>query len=164
MLRREKRSSSGNSAIVMCFFVAFRLCFSCSTYLSMILGSDKTRLSKRHGATSVTSYEEMGYLPEALVNYLARLGWSHKDQEVFSQEELIEKFSLDHVGKAAAIFNQDKLLWLNSHYISSMEPAEIIKNLRPFLIKEGLVKEDTALDEAWMKKIIISLRERCRTP
>ena len=132
-------------------------------HLPMILGSDKTRLSKRHGATSVTSYEEMGYLPEALVNYLARLGWSHKDQEGFSQEELIEKFSLDHVGKAAAIFNQDKLLWLNSHYISSMEPAEIIKNLRPFLIKEGLVKEDTTLDEAWMMKIIISLRERCRT-
>lgn len=132
-------------------------------HLPMILGPDKTRLSKRHGATSVMAYEEMGYLPEALVNYLARLGWSYKDQEVFSMEELIEKFSLDHVGKSAAVFNPEKLLWLNSHYIANMKSGEIVKRLRPFLIKEGLIKEETLLDEAWMGKIIASLRERCRT-
>ena len=132
-------------------------------HLPMILGPDKTRLSKRHGATSVTAYEEMGYLPEALVNYLVRLGWSCKDQEVFNRQELIEKFSLDHVGKSAAVFNPEKLLWLNSHYIAHMEPAGIIKCLRPFLIREGLITEKTSLDEPWMGKVIAALKERCRT-
>lgn len=136
-------------------------------HLPMILGPDKARLSKRHGATSVIAYREMGYLPEALVNYLVRLGWSYKDQEVFTSEELIEKFSLEHVGKSAAVFNPEKLLWLNSHYIAHIEPAEITKRLRPFLIKEGLINEETGeetrLDEEWMGKVIASLRERCRT-
>ena len=132
-------------------------------HLPMILGHDKTRLSKRHGATAVTAYRDMGYLPEALVNYLARLGWSSKDQEVFSREELIEKFSLEHVGKSAAVFNPEKLLWLNSHYITSMDQKEIISRLRPYLISDGLIKEDTVVDESWMGKVIASLKERCRT-
>jgi len=132
-------------------------------HLPMILGHDKTRLSKRHGATAVTAYRDMGYLPEALVNYLARLGWSSKDQEVFSIEELIEKFSLEHVGKSAAIFNPEKLLWLNSHYITSMDHKEIIRRLRPYLIADGLIKEDTVIDETWLEKVIASLKERCRT-
>ena len=132
-------------------------------HLPMILGPDRTRLSKRHGATSVTAYKEMGYLPEALVNYLARLGWSYGDQEIFTRDELIEKFSLDHVGKSAAIFNPDKLLWLNSHYIAHMDTDELIERLRPFLVREGLIEEDTPLDREWMEKVIASLRERCRT-
>ncbi len=132
-------------------------------HLPMILGHDKTRLSKRHGATAVTAYKDMGYLPEALVNYLVRLGWSYKDQEVFSREELIEKFSLEHVGKSAAVFNPEKLLWLNSHYITSMDQKEIISRLRPYLISYGLIKEDTVVDESWMGKVIASLKERCRT-
>ncbi len=132
-------------------------------HLPMILGHDKTRLSKRHGATSVIAYRDMGYLPEALLNYLARLGWSHKDQEVFSCEELIEKFTLEHVGKSASVFNPEKLLWLNSHYITSMDQKEIVRRLRPFLISDGLIKEDTVIDEIWMGKVIASLKERCRT-
>ncbi len=132
-------------------------------HLPMILGHDKTRLSKRHGATSVTAYREMGYLPEALVNYLARLGWSYKDQEVFSSDELVEKFSLEHVGKSAAVFNPEKLLWLNSHYISSMDQKEIACRLRPYLINDGLIKEDTVIDESWLVKVIASLKDRCRT-
>ena len=132
-------------------------------HLPMILGPDKTRLSKRHGATSVTAYEEMGYLPQAMVNYLVRLGWSCKDQEVFSLDELIAKFSLDHVGKSAAVFNPEKLLWLNSHYIVHKETAEIIKCLRPFLVREGLITEKDAIDEPWMGKVITALKERCRT-
>ena len=132
-------------------------------HLPMILGHDKTRLSKRHGATAVTAYKDMGYLPEALVNYLVRLGWSYKDQEVFSREVLIEKFSLEHVGKSAAVFNPEKLLWLNSHYITSMDQKEIISRLRPYLISDGLIKEDTVVDELWMGKVIASLKERCRT-
>lgn len=133
------------------------------SHLPMILGHDKTRLSKRHGATAVTAYKDMGYLPEALVNYLVRLGWSYKDQEVFSIEELIEKFSLEHVGKSAAVFNPEKLLWLNSHYITNMDQKEIVSRLRPYLITDGLIKEDTVLDESWMAKVIASLKERCRT-
>ncbi len=132
-------------------------------HLPMILGHDKTRLSKRHGATAVTAYKDMGYLPEALVNYLVRLGWSYKDQEVFSREELIEKFSLEHVGKSAAVFNPEKLLWLNSHYITNMDQKEIVSRLRPYLITDGLIKEDTFIDESWIGKVIASLKERCRT-
>ncbi|HEY7531209.1 MAG TPA: glutamate--tRNA ligase, partial [Nitrospiraceae bacterium] len=83
-------------------------------HLPMILGSDKARLSKRHGATSIMAYKQMGYLPEAMVNYLVRLGWSHGDQELFTRQELIEKFSWNHVQKSPAVFNPEKLLWLNA--------------------------------------------------
>jgi glutamyl-tRNA synthetase len=83
----------------------------------MILGTDKTRLSKRHGATAVDAYREAGYLPHALLNYLARLGWSHGDQERFTLDELIHLFSLESVGKSAGVFNQDKLLNLNAYHI-----------------------------------------------
>lgn len=132
-------------------------------HLPMILGSDKTRLSKRHGATSVMAYKEMGYLPEALINYLVRLGWSYKDQEIFSKEELIEKFSLGNVGKSAAVFNPEKLLWLNSHYISSSTPERLYELVRPFLIKEGIISEDSVIDTAWICKAISTLKERSRT-
>lgn len=94
-------------------------------HVPMILGADKARLSKRHGATSVTAYREQGYLPEALVNYLSRLGWSSGDQEIFSRGELIEKFDLAHVGTAPAVFNPEKLLWLNAHYIKEAERGRL---------------------------------------
>ncbi len=100
-------------------------------HLPMILGSDKSRLSKRHGATSVTAYRDMGYLPEAVINYLARLGWSCGDQEIFSMAELIEKFTLKSVGKSAGVFNPEKLIWLNHHYIK--EAA--IEDLKPLFLK-----------------------------
>ena len=129
----------------------------------MILGSDKTRLSKRHGATSVMAYKEMGYLPEAMINYLVRLGWSYKDQEIFSLEELIEKFSLESVGKAAAVFNPEKLLWLNSHYINAGDPSRLARLLMPFLINEGIVKSEADVDIAYLAKAVTSLKERNRT-
>lgn len=132
-------------------------------HLPMILGADKTRLSKRHGATSVMAYKEMGYLPEALINYLVRLGWSYKDQEIFSKEELIEKFDLENVGKSAAVFNPEKLLWLNSHYINASTPERLYELVRPFLIKEGIIKEDTEIDIQWISKAILTLKERSRT-
>ena len=100
-------------------------------HVSMILGADKGRLSKRHGATSVLAYREMGYLPEALLNYLARLGWAHGDQEIFTKEELIEQFSLTELNKAAAIFNPDKLLWLNAHYLRTLPSERLIDELVP---------------------------------
>jgi len=132
-------------------------------HLSMILGPDKTRLSKRHGATSVLAYREMGYLPEALVNYLSRLSWSSGDQEIFSLQELVEKFSLEVVGKSAAVFNPDKLLWLNAHYIHTGDPDRLIVLLKPFLTLEGSITEGQRLDEAWLKKIVLALKERSRT-
>jgi len=127
-------------------------------HVPMILGSDRTRLSKRHGATAVTAYREMGYLPEALVNYLARLGWSSGDQEIFSQAELIEKFDLDQVGKSAGIFNPEKLLWLNAHYIKTSPTEKIASLLAEYLESAAEEKDDQRL-----RKIILSLSERSKT-
>jgi glutamyl-tRNA synthetase len=128
-------------------------------HLPMILGSDKARLSKRHGATSVMAYKDEGYLPHALVNYLARLGWSHGDQEIFSIEELIEKFSFESVGKASGVFNPDKLLWLNQHYIKEMDPGKLAGELIPFFKEAGI---DAEGDER-LCRIVKTLRERART-
>src|SRR6266571_1696290 len=91
-------------------------------HVPQILGLDKARLSKRHGATSVLAYREMGYLPDAVVNYLARLGWSHGDQELFRREELIAHFTLENVGKSAGIFNPEKLEWVNFQYMKATPP------------------------------------------
>ncbi len=132
-------------------------------HLPMILGADKTRLSKRHGATSVMAYYEMGYLPEALVNYLVRLGWSYGDQEVFTCDELIRYFSFENVGKAAAVFNPEKLLWLNSQYIMSTAPEKLAELVRPFLVKEQIIMEDQEVDTGWLAKAVRTLQERAKT-
>jgi len=132
-------------------------------HLPMILGSDKARLSKRHGATSLMEYNEQGYMPDALINYLARLGWSHGDQEIFSREELIKKFSLENVGGSSAVFNPEKLLWLNSQYIINTDPGRLSDFVMPFLVKKGIVKEDKLPDKGWLSKAIITLQERSKT-
>lgn len=132
-------------------------------HLPMILGSDKTRLSKRHGATSVMAYKEMGYLPEALVNYLVRLGWSYGDQEIFTFDELIQHFSFDNVGKSAAVFNSEKLLWLNSQYIINSTPEKLIELVTPFLVKENIIEDGQTIDEKWLSKAITTLQERSKT-
>ncbi|MGE5840237.1 MAG: glutamate--tRNA ligase [Deltaproteobacteria bacterium] len=106
-------------------------------HVPMILGPDRTRLSKRHGATSVLAYRDMGYLPHALLNALARIGWSYGDQEKFTVQELIEKFSLESVGKSAGIFNPEKLLDLNAQYIRESDPKELAEALAPFLERLG---------------------------
>lgn len=118
-------------------------------HVPMILGEDRTRLSKRHGATSVMAYKEMGYLPEALINYLVRLGWSHGDQEIFSRSELVEYFRLEDVGKSPGVFNPEKLLWLNAHYIKERSAESLVPVLRPFLDQRGCsAKSDGYLAEA----------------
>ncbi len=132
-------------------------------HLPMILGSDKTRLSKRHGATSVMAYKEMGYLPEALINYLVRLGWSYGDQEIFTMDELIEKFSLENVGKSSAVFNPEKLLWLNSYYIKTSSSERLYDLVKFFLLKKGILDENTSLDIKWVTRAIDTLKERSRT-
>jgi glutamyl-tRNA synthetase len=115
----------------------------------MILGSDKTRLSKRHGATSVIAFRDMGYLPDALLNYLARLGWAHGDKEILSREEMIEFFSIDAVGKSPAVFNPEKLDWLNGHYIRQSKPEDLAPEVKRILGLMGIeVKNDATLVEA----------------
>jgi len=127
-------------------------------HVPMILGADKTRLSKRHGATSVMAYKDMGYMPEALVNYLVRLGWSHGDQEIFSLKELIDFFSLEAVGKSPAIFNPEKLLWLNAYYIKEASPDHLFEEMNslwPATIQTN--------DSNFTKKVIANLQPRVKT-
>ncbi len=128
-------------------------------HVPMILGSDKSRLSKRHGATSVMAYKDMGYLPEALVNYLVRLGWSYGDQEIFSMDELIDFFTLEAVGKSAAVFNPEKLLWLNQHYIKECPEERLAHEISPFLESLGL---DTS-DKGFVKNAASDLSARSKT-
>ncbi len=104
-------------------------------HLPMILGDDGARLSKRHGAVSVMQYMEEGFLPEALLNYLVRLGWSHGDQEIFSLDEMVELFDLAEVNRAPSAFNTEKLLWINQHYLKSDDPKRIARLLSPHLGK-----------------------------
>ncbi|MEW5705208.1 MAG: glutamate--tRNA ligase [Actinomycetota bacterium] len=110
-------------------------------HLPMILGPDKTRLSKRHGATAVEAYRDEGYLPHALVNYLALLGWGYGDQTLFSIDELIQKFSLEAVGKSPAVFDPVKLEWMNGVYIRELSVDELAKLIKSYLIKAGLIPE-----------------------
>ena len=128
-------------------------------HVPMILGPDKKKLSKRHGAQSVMEYQKMGYLPQAVVNYLVRLGWSFGDQEEFTREELIEKFSLEAVGKSAAAINPGKLDWLNAQYIKRIELDELVQRVQPFLEAKGYSNIAPDL----LRKAILSLRERVKT-
>src|SRR6056297_2248294 len=102
-------------------------------HVPMVLGDDRSRLSKRHGAMSVLEYRDMGYLPSGLLNYLVRLGWSFGDQEYFTIDELIEKFSLEHIGKSAGVFNPEKLLAINAEHIKNSSTGELAGHLLPFL-------------------------------
>ena len=128
-------------------------------HVPMIHGEDRSPLSKRHGATSVMEYKHMGFLPEALINCLVRLGWSHGDQEIFSRSELIEKFSLDNVGKSPSIFTMEKLFWLNAHYIKEKAPQELIPPLKPFLEARGYPEKP----DAYLAGAIRTLQPRSRT-
>lgn len=128
-------------------------------HVPMILGPDKTRLSKRHGATSVTAYKDMGFLPEAVVNYLVRLSWSHGDQEIFSREELIEFFDIGDVGKSAAVFNPEKLLWLNHHYIKTGDPDRLADLVPEFLGLRGY----PVPGHDYLRRVVTDVRERTKT-
>ncbi len=128
-------------------------------HVPLIHGKDKTRLSKRHGATSLLEYRNDGFLPEAVMNYLARLGWAHGDQEIFSRQELIEKFDLPNVGKSPSVFDMDKLTWLNSHYLKTLPEDDIADRLLPFLEKTGI----KTVHDARLARIVINLRERAKT-
>lgn len=129
-------------------------------HVPLILGTDKARLSKRHGATSVMAYREMGYFPEAVVNYLVRLAWSHGDQEIFTRQELINMFALDNVGKAAGVFNPEKFLWVNFHYLKNKPLAQLAQDVIPYIKAKGY---PVPQDRRWLEKMIATLRERAKT-
>jgi len=128
-------------------------------HVPMILGPDGAKLSKRHGAVSVLQYQEEGFLPDALLNYLVRLGWSHGDQEVFTREEMIAAFDIHNVNKAASAFNPEKLLWLNQQHMVRLPPAAIVPHLQYQLRAIGIDSTDQALLEG----VILSQRERAKT-
>jgi glutamyl-tRNA synthetase len=127
-------------------------------HLPMILGEDKKKLSKRTGTVSVLQYRDEGYLPHALVNFLARIGWSHGDQEIFSLRELIEKFDLDSVGASGGVWNAKKLEWLNAHYLREVPLPGLAEAVRPFLEKAGV-----APDAARLEAAVATQRERAKT-
>lgn len=128
-------------------------------HLPMIYGPDKKKLSKRHGATSVIEYESMGYLPDAMVNYLARLGWSHGDQEIFTRQELVEKFDLMSVGSSPSVFDMEKLNWVNRQHMERLSDEGIAKLALPFLNGPGL----DAGDMEYAAKALASEREKAKT-
>ena len=128
-------------------------------HVPMVLGNDRARLSKRHGAMSVTAYRDMGYLPEALLNYLVRLGWSHGDQEFFTRGELIEKFTLENIGRSPGVFDVEKLQALNADHIKAAAPRDVSRHLLPFLRqRECQAEEGPFLDGA-----IETLQTRSKT-
>lgn len=134
-------------------------------HFPMILGEDETRLSKRHGATSVLRYREQGYLPEALVNFLARLGWSSGDQETFRREELVNLFDLSNVGSSPAIFDDEKLLWLNHYWLKQKDPEELGQLLETYLLNEGIIDDShrRQLDPQRLTRAAELIRKRNKT-
>jgi glutamyl-tRNA synthetase len=129
-------------------------------HVPMVMGPDGQKLSKRHGATSVFAYRDSGYFPEALLNYLVRLGWSHGDQEIFSKHEMIEYFDFANCGKSAGIFNPEKLLWLNFHYLKQRSVEQLAREVRPFIERRGW---NVPGDQKWLEKAASTLRERAKT-
>jgi nondiscriminating glutamyl-tRNA synthetase len=130
-------------------------------HVSLILGKDRTKMSKRHGATWVEQYRDEGYLPEAIINFLALLGWSpESEQEIFSMEELCRQFSLDRVAKNPAVFDIDKLKWMNGHYIRNSSTERITEMAIPYLLKAGYIKERDAEERfSWLNDIVDAVKE-----
>jgi glutamyl-tRNA synthetase len=129
-------------------------------HLPMVMGADGQKLSKRHGAVSVFAYRDLGYFPEALLNYLVRLGWSHGDQEIFSKQEMTDYFDFAECGKSAGIFNAEKLLWLNFHYLKERSVEQLARDVKPFIEKRGWRIPG---DNTWLCRMIATLRERAKT-
>ncbi|HXR25968.1 MAG TPA: glutamate--tRNA ligase [Candidatus Binataceae bacterium] len=149
-----------NTPRQMQIFYALGLTPPAYAHLPMVMGPDGQKLSKRHGATSVFAYRDLGYFPEALLNYLVRLGWSHGDQEIFSKQEMFDYFDFANCGKSAGIFNAEKLLWLNFHYMKARPLEQLAREVRPFIAQRGWTVPG---DDAWMCRMIATLRERAKT-
>jgi glutamyl-tRNA synthetase len=133
-------------------------------HLPMLLGTDRSKLSKRHGAVSITEYREQGYLPEAMVNFLALLGWSLDDRtEILSRQQLIDNFSLERISRTAAIFNRDKLNWMNGVYIRNLTADEFFEAVQPYLMMDIAVGEALISSEKYVRDILPLVQERART-
>jgi len=149
-----------NTPRQMQIFYALGLTPPAYAHLPMVMGSDGQKLSKRHGATSVFAYRDLGYFPEALLNYLVRLGWSHGDQEIFSRDEMFQYFDFANCGKSAGIFNAEKLLWLNFHYLKERPLEQLAREVKPFIVQRGWTIPG---DDAWLCRMLATLRERAKT-
>ena len=133
-------------------------------HLPMILGPDRAKLSKRHGATNINEYQTEGYLPDAMVNFLSLLGWSLDDRtELLSREALMKHFSLDRVGKTGAIFNKEKLEWMNGVYMRRMSTAEFVDQAMPFLDRDLPESVGRPLDEGYVRQVLALIQERTKT-
>jgi len=133
-------------------------------HLPMILGPDRAKLSKRHGATTITEYQKQGYLPGAMINFLVLLGWSLDDRtELLSQEELIKHFSLERVGKTAAIFNRDKLEWMNGVYLRKLSLGEFVQQAIPFLDRDLPKSVERPLNNSYVSQVLSLIQERAKT-
>jgi glutamyl-tRNA synthetase len=133
-------------------------------HLPMILGSDRAKLSKRHGAATITEYKKQGYLPEAMLNFLALLGWSFDDKtELLSREELVRHFSLERVGKTAAIFNKDKLEWMNGVYLRKLNLREFVQQAMPFLDRDLPESVGRPLSYNYASRVLSLVQERAKT-
>ena len=130
-------------------------------HISLILGKDRSKMSKRHGATAVEQYKALGYLPEAVVNFLALLGWAPPgEEEIFSSQELIELFSMEHVAKNPAVFDIDKLNWINSHYLKRLDAATLTEMALPHLREAGLVQGELSPERLeWVQNVVEAVRE-----
>lgn len=134
-------------------------------HVSLILGSDRSKMSKRHGATAIEQYQEQGYLPEALVNFLALLGWSPEgENELLTPEQIVEQFSLDRVAKNPAVFDVDKLNWINGHYIRQSPTERITELALPFLRQAGYVGEEVTQEQyQWLKLLVYTVKDYLTT-
>ena len=148
-----------NTAFQILLYQALEYPVPTFAHLPMILGADKTRLSKRHGATSVTAYRDLGYLPEAVVNYLARLGWSHGDDEIFTREQLVKLFDWKHVGATAGVFNPDKMQWVNHTWMRSIGPEQLARRALPFFRAAGM----DAREDAKLVAVVRLYQDRAKT-
>lgn len=130
-------------------------------HISLILGKDHTKMSKRHGATSVDQYRQLGYLPEAIDNFLALLGWApNSEQEIFSMDELVKEFSMDHVAKNPAVFDIDKLNWINQHYMRKLSRDEFYEAAKPHMIKKGFINGEEYGDKLeWLKDVVATAQQ-----
>lgn len=163
VIRAEEHLSNTPRQILL--YEAFGFKLPHFAHISLILGKDRSKMSKRHGATSVVQYKELGYLPEAVVNFLALLGWSPGgEEEVLNLAQIIENFSLDRVAKNPAVFDIDKLRWLNGVYIRQSPVDKIAEMALPYLIKAGYVQENPSeKDKEWVKLVVAALQEHFET-
>jgi len=162
IIRAEEWLSSVPRHVLMYQALGFELPHF--AHLPMLLGADRSKLSKRHGAVSVTEYYEQGYLPEAMVNFLALLGWSLDDKtEILSRQELIDSFSLERVSRTAAIFNGEKLNWMNGVYIRNLTADQFYRAVEPHLMMDKAAGEAVIAGEEYVRNILPLVQERAKT-